>query len=128
MRRSTERNLLFMSLLLALSAGCTFTGTTEAIFDATSDITVSTSGRIWWSEDGLLKSEYKAVAFAAYNRRSLEQDLARGHGEYLASLGSLLGVQENFRPAFEAAAQQHFDTMVPRDRMIQLQQLHALVE
>ena len=53
MRPTTERNLLFMSLVLAFAAGCTFTGTTEAIFDATSDITVSTSGRIWWSEDGL---------------------------------------------------------------------------
>src|SRR5262245_49366829 len=128
MRRTTQRSLVYMSLLLALATGCTFTGTTEGILDATSDISVSTSGRIWWTEDGLLKSDYKAVAFAVYNRRSLEQDLARGQGEYLESLRTLLGVQENFRPMFEAAAQQHFDVMVPCDRMIQVQQLRALAE
>ncbi|HEY6084101.1 MAG TPA: DUF3015 family protein, partial [Nitrospira sp.] len=112
-----------MSLMLAFITGCTFTGSTEAIFDATPDTTVSDSERIWWTEDGVLKPDYKVVAFAAYDRLNLEQDLARGQGEYLASLGSMLGVQENSRPAFEAAAQQRFEAMAPRDRMIEVQQL-----
>ena len=86
------------------------------------------SERIWWTEDGVLKPDYKVVAFAAYDRFNLEQDLARGQGEYLASLGSMLGVQEDARPAFEAVAQQRFETMAPRDRMIRVQQLRALVE
>jgi hypothetical protein len=117
-----------MSLMLTFMTVCTFTGNTEAIFGATPNTTVSDSERIWWTEDGVLKPDYKVVAFAAYDRLNLEQDLARGQGEYLASLGSMLGVQEDFRPAFEAAAQQHFEAMVPRDRMLQVQQLRALVE
>jgi hypothetical protein len=117
-----------MSLALVLMTGCSFTGSMEALIDATPDISVSDPARTWWTEDGLLKPDYKVIAFAAYDRSNLEQDLARGEGEYLASLGTMLGVQENSRPTFEAAAQQRFEAMAPRDRMIQVKQLRVLVE
>jgi len=78
-----------LSFLFLLTA-CTLKGTTQQITDTTSNITASTSGRIWWNEDGLLKPEHKLAAFAAYNARNLEQDLARGQGEYLASLEILM--------------------------------------
>jgi hypothetical protein len=126
--RRTIRKLLSMSLMLACMTGCTFTGSMKAFFDATPDTAASDSARVWWTEDGLLKADYKVVAFAAYDRSNLEQDLARGEGEYLASLGSMLGVQEDVRSTFEAAAQQRFEAMVPRDRMIQVKQLRALVK
>lgn len=124
----TKRKLLSMSLMLAFMTGCTFTWSMETLFDPTPDSTVSDPARMWWTEDGLLKADYKVVAFAAYDRSNLEQDLARGEGEYLASLGSMLGVQEDVRPTFEAAAQQRYETMAPRDRMIQVKQLRALVK
>lgn len=117
-----------MSLALVLMTGCSFTGSMEALIDATPDISVSDPARTWWTEDGLLKPDYKVIAFAAYDRSNLEQDLARGEGEYLASLGTMLGVQENSRPTFEAAAQQRFEVMAPRDRMIQVKQLRVLAE
>lgn len=79
-----------LSFLFLFSA-CTLKGTTQEITDTTSNITASTSGRIWWNEDGLLKPEHKVAAFTAYNARNLEQDLARGQGEYLASLETLMG-------------------------------------
>jgi hypothetical protein len=68
------------------------------------------------------------IAFAAYNRRNLEQDLARGHSEYLASLGDLFGISEPNRPAFAAAAQQRFEAVAPVNPMMQVQQLRSLVE
>lgn len=83
--------LAMVSAPLLLSA-CTLKATFEQITDTTSNITGTTSGRAWWNEDGLLKPEHKIAAFAAYNADNLETDLARGQGEYLTSLETLLSV------------------------------------
>jgi len=74
-----------LSLLLLLSA-CSFKATFKETTDTTSNITGTTSGRIWWNEDGLLKPEHKVAA--------------RGQGEYLASLDRLTGASgaSAFRP------------------------------
>ena len=79
-----------LALMLLLSA-CSFKATFKETTDTTSNITGTTSGRIWWNEDGLLKPEHKVAAFTAYNAQNLETDAARGRGEYLASLDSLMG-------------------------------------
>jgi hypothetical protein len=115
-------------LALTVLTGCTITGTIDEILDTTTNVTVSTSGRTWWDEDGLLKSEHKAIAFAAYNQSSLEQDIARGGGEYVASVGSLLGVTEGGRPAFARAAQSQFQSLIRVDDRARLQNLRGLVE
>ena len=96
--------------------------------DTTSNVTVSTSGRTWWNEDGLLKAEHKAIAFAAYNHSNVDQDSAKGRGEYLASLSALLGVSENERSAFAAGAQSRFQSLVAVDDAKRLQHLRTLVE
>jgi hypothetical protein len=117
-----------LSLAITVLTGCTITGTTEEIVDTTSNFTSSTSGRTWWNEDGLLKSEHKAIAFAAYNQSNLEQDIAKGGGEYLASMSSLLGVSEGERPAFALGAQSQFQSLVRGDDVARLQSLRALVK
>ena len=117
-----------LSLAITVLTGCTITGTIEEIVDTTSNFTSSTSGRTWWNEDGLLKSEHKAIAFAAYNQQNLEQDIAKGRGEYLASLSSLLGVSESGRSAFAYGAQNRFESLMPVDDVARLQALRALVE
>ena len=117
-----------LSLAITVLTGCTITGTTEEIVDTTSNFTSSTSGRTWWNEDGLLKSEHKAIAFAAYNQSNLEQDIAKGRGEYLASMSSLLGVSEDERPAFALGAQSQFQSLVRGDDVARLQSLRALVK
>ncbi|MBX3235578.1 MAG: DUF3015 family protein [Nitrospiraceae bacterium] len=73
-----------------LFAACSFKATFKETTDTTSNITGTTSGRTWWNEDGILKPEHKIAAFAAYSHENLETDLARGRGEYLASLETLL--------------------------------------
>ena len=123
-----HRVLTLLCLAISVLTGCTITGTIEEILDSTTNVTVSTSGRTWWNEDGLLKSEHKAIAFAAYNHSSLEQDIAQGRGEYLASLSSLLGVGESERPAFALDAQRQFQSFVLADDVTRLQSLRALVE
>jgi hypothetical protein len=78
-----------LSCMLLLSA-CSIKATLKETTDTTSNITGTTSGRVWWNEDGLLKPEHKVAAFTAYNAHNLEKDLARGQGEYLASLYALM--------------------------------------
>jgi len=115
-----------VTTLLLISTGCTLKGTTDEITDTTSNITGSTSGRIWWNEDGLLNPEHKAIAFATYNEANLEQDIARGQGEYLSSMGTLLGVASNAQPVFQTAAQEHFNKLRTADQQTRLEQLRAL--
>ena len=117
-----------LSLATTVLTGCTITGTIEEIVDTTSNFTSSTSGRTWWNEDGLLKSEHKAIAFAAYNQSNLEQDIAKGRGEYLASMSSLLGVSEGERSAFALGAKSQFQSLVGGDDVARLHSLRALVK
>jgi hypothetical protein len=86
-RTTTALGVLSIPLLFA---ACTLKATTKETTDTTSNITGTTSGRAWWNEDGLLKQEHKIAAFTAYNQQNLELDLARGGGEYLASLQTLI--------------------------------------
>jgi len=100
--------------LLTLSA-CTFKGTTEQVTDTTQNTTVSTSGRSWFTNDGLVRQGEHVNAFAALNYDNLTHDMAFGGGEYLASLGTLLGVPDDQRMAFFQVAQSHYTTLAQSD-------------
>jgi len=97
-------------------------------FEPTTDTVSSTSGRAWWNEDGLIRSEHKAIAFATYNRANLEQDIAKGRGEYLSSLGTLIGVTDDSQPLFQARAQREFQTLATADHETRIRQLRNLNE
>ena len=108
MYRSVSFGLMAVALL-ALSA-CTFKGTTESVTDTTQNTTVSTSGRSWFTNDGLVRQGEHVNAFAALNYDNLTHDMAFGGGEYLSSLGTLLGVPDDQRAAFFQLAQTHYTT------------------
>lgn len=74
--------------VLASACTTTPTGTTKDMFDFTS----STTGRSWYNEDGVLRSEHRPIAFATANYETVKRDIARGQGEHLVSLAALLGV------------------------------------
>lgn len=114
MRRATYF-ALGLACLLALTA-CTIKGTIKETTDTTSNITGTTSGRTWFTEDGLLTPEHKAIAFVSLNYDNVQQDMARGQGEYLTSLGTLLGVSEQARAVFQTQAQQRFSILAGTDR------------
>ena len=80
--RTRLSTLICMTSLLMTASGCTLKGTTNEIIDTTSNVTGSTSGRTWFTEDGILHPEHKLTAFTALNQMNVEQDLARGQGEY----------------------------------------------
>jgi len=113
-------------VLLLLASGCTFKGTTKEITDTTANITGTTSGHAWWNEDGLLLPEHKAIAFAKYNEANLEQDLARGQGEYVTSLAALLEVPSDRQSAFHAKAQGAFNTLTTPDHEAKIHRLRTL--
>jgi hypothetical protein len=102
------------SMVLGVT-GCTLKGTVKEITDTTSNVTGTTSGAAWWSEDGQIKPDFKATAFISFNHANLQQDLAAGRGEYLASMSRLLGVPEAQQPAFFSAAQASYTQIVDRD-------------
>ncbi|MGH7182956.1 MAG: DUF3015 family protein [Nitrospiraceae bacterium] len=113
-------------LLVLIVSGCTLKGTFKETTDTTSNITGTTSGRTWFNEDGLLNPEHKLTAFATFNQENVEQDLARGQGEYVTSLGTLLGLQNDQQAAFLAKAQGAFQTLMTSDQQARLQQLRML--
>lgn len=124
--RTRLSTLICMTALLMISSGCTLKGTIKETTDTTSNVTGTTSGRTWFTEDGILHPEHKLTAFAALNHTNMEQDLARGQGEYVTSLATLLGVPNDQQPAFHAKAQGMFDVLIASDREAQLQQLRML--
>ena len=128
MRQNHTRlsTLICMTALLMIAAGCTLRGTTNEITDTTSNVTGTTSGRTWFTEDGLLHPEHKLTAFTALNQTNVEQDLARGQGEYVTSLGTLLGLSNDQQAAFHAKAQGAFETLMTSDHEARLQHFRTL--
>ena len=113
-------------MLMLVAAGCTLKSTIKETTDTTSNITGTTSGRTWFNEDGLLKPEHKLTAFTVLNQTNMEQDLARGQGEYVTSLGALLGLSNDQQAPFHAKAQGAFQTLMTYDQQARLQQLRML--
>ena len=107
----TTRLALIPGLLLTLG-GCMTNATvelTKAPFDATTQLTNGTSGATKefldptteftssttpgaLADGRLLRAKQKATVFAMHTHENLRADIARGQGEYLASLAALTGV------------------------------------
>lgn len=95
--------LVLASLGLVLSA-C---NTSKATVDTFAKFTSSTSPGEWANGDGIVLESQKARLYTSVVFENLEQDIARGNGEYLTSLGVLLHVpaaeQEEFRTHAQSA-------------------------
>jgi Protein of unknown function (DUF3015) len=87
-----------------LVSACTVTGTTKDMFDFTS----STTGRSWYNEDGMLRPEHRPIAFTTANYETVKRDIARGQGEHLVSLATLLGVSRARVDEFGLLAQARY--------------------
>ena len=110
-RLITRHYALIPGLLLTLG-GCMTNATvelTKAPFDATTQLTNGTSGATKefldptteftssttpgaLADGRLLRAKQKATVFAMHTHENLRADIARGQGEYLASLAALTGV------------------------------------
>ena len=72
-------------------------------------ISTGTSG---CTNDGVIWAEERANVFAAINFENLSQEMARGQGEHLASLATLMGVPAEQQPAFFAMTQEKYSSLV----------------
>jgi hypothetical protein len=66
----------------------------------------------WLTDDGLVKEAWKLQAFTAFTRPSLEQDAARGEGEYLTSFAQLGGMSAEQHEAFTLFAQEQASVLL----------------
>ena len=98
------------TILRHLTLGLMFCVTLSActVTETVKDILSSTTPGNWFTGDGLLRADQKAIAFATINQTNLNQNLASGRGEYLASMSVLLGVPSEQQPAFFSAAQARY--------------------
>lgn len=127
-----KRGVAYVSIaaLMLVLPACTFKGTTNETTDTTSNITGTTSGKSWF-EGGLVKKDQEVNAFADLNFENLKQDMAAGHGEYLASLGSLMGIAPAQEADFFSLTQAHYTTLIrseqttPAEMLVALNQLLA---
>ena len=101
-------SLFAMAVCLLASSACTTDNTTDTIS--------STTPGLWYTGDGLVKSEYKAIAFTTLNFENLKHDMAQGRGEYVASLGTLLGVPEDHQVEFFTLTREKYPILFVSER------------
>ena len=140
----TRRFALIPGLLLTLG-GCMTNATvelTKAPFDATTQLTNGTSGATKefldptteftssttpgaLADGRLLRAKQKATVFAMHTHENLRADIARGPGEYLASLATLTGVSADRYPDFQATMIGSYPTLF--DQQLSLSQSNERV-
>jgi hypothetical protein len=73
-------------------------------------------------------AEHKAEVFVASTFESLSQDMARGQGEHLASLATMMGVPVEHQPEFFSLVQDRYRTLMERDENSPLAVIKAIQE
>ena len=94
-------HFVWASMLCVTISACSVTQSVK-------DILSSTTPGDWFTGDGLLKPDQKVNAFVVFNFENLKLDMAKGHGEYLTSLSSLLGVPHDRQASFFTYAQSRY--------------------
>ena len=96
----------FLSFSLYLG-GCSTTETVSNFLSSTSD---------WYGPDGLPKAEHKVDLFVAHSLDNLRVDLARGQGEYLTALQTLLAVAPDRCGEFQSLLHENYALLASQDR------------
>lgn len=100
------RHLSYAAVLVIGLSACTVTESVNKFLS-------STTPGSWVTQDGLMKAEYRVTAFTSLNFENLKQNMAQGHGEYLSSLSTLLGVPQDRQAEFFNFVQQRYPQLVP---------------
>jgi len=104
--------LVLASVGLAISA-C---NTSKATVDTFAKFTSSTSPGEFINADGVVQESQKARLFTAVVFENLEQDIARGNGEYLTSLAVLLKIPAGEQDEFRTISQSEYPLLFASDR------------
>ena len=104
----TYGRFLLAALMTVGMGGCTFKATIDTTTDGTTEFVSSTTGKTWWTEEGLVKNGEHAGAFVSVNYENLLRDIATGEGEYLRAFGKVLHVPALHQRGFANQLQQHY--------------------
>ncbi len=110
-------NCLLASSFFLIMPGCTLKASTESLTDATTNFLSSTTPGAWFSVDGLLKPSERVNAFLVTNYENLQQDMARGEGEYLTAFGTLTNIPAEEMTSFKTHAQEQFQRLYALDQV-----------
>ncbi len=107
-----------VGVLVLASAGLVISAcnTSKATVDTFAKFTSSTSPGEFISADGTVLDSQKARMFTAVVFENLEQDIARGNGEYLTSLAVLLKVPAGEQDEFRALSQGNYPLLFASDQ------------
>ena len=89
--------------------------TTKATVDTFAKFTSSTSPGDFINADGVIQESQKARLFTAVAFENLEQDIARGNGEYLTSLAVLLKIPSGKQDEFMTRSQSNYSLLFAPD-------------
>ncbi|MGH7182578.1 MAG: DUF3015 family protein [Nitrospiraceae bacterium] len=108
MNTSTLKGLVGVLVLASVGLVLSACNTTKATMDTFAKFTSSTSPAEWINADGVIQKDKKARLFAAVTFENVEQDIARGNGEYITSLGILLDVPAREEKEFRSSTQRDY--------------------
>lgn len=116
MRIITLRRLIGVLVLASIGFVLSACNTTKATVDTFANFTSSTSPGEWINADGSIKDDNKAQLFAAIAFENLEQDIARGNGEYLTSMAVLMKVPPGEQDKFKSRSQSNYSFLFAPDK------------
>jgi hypothetical protein len=97
-----------LAVTVVLGLGMAACNTTKATVDTLVKFTSSTSPDSLFNQDGIVDDRHKVSLYTAVVFDNLQQDIARGHGEYLTSFAVLLNIEGRRHPEWEEYAQSRY--------------------
>jgi Protein of unknown function (DUF3015) len=112
----TVKGLVGAMVLASVGLVMSACNTSKATLDTFAKFTSSTSPGEWVDVDGVIQESQKARLFAAVAFENLEQDIARGNGEYLRSLAVLMKIPPGEQDEFRTLSQRQYSRLFASDR------------
>lgn len=115
MRVMTLKGFVGVVALASIGLVISACNTTKATIDTFAKFTSSTSPGEFITPDGVIRESQKTRLFAAVAFENLEQDIARGTGEYLESLAVLMKIPPGKKEEFRMHSQSNYSVLFEPD-------------
>jgi hypothetical protein len=86
------------------------------------------SGTSGCTNDGTVMAEHRTALFAQINFENLSQEMARGQGEHLASLATLMGVPTELQASFFTMTQERYAFLIKAGDAVPMAMVKAINE
>ena len=112
----TVKGVIGALVLASVGFAVSACNTSKATVDTFAKFTSSTSPGSWIDADGVIQESQKARLFAAVAFENLEQDIARGNGEYVRSLAVLMKIPAGEQDEFRSLSQKQYSRLFASDQ------------